>query len=327
MLIDKVLITIQSGRGGNGSNAINVVGSASGADGGAGGNVYVIGDENIYDLSHFTFGKTYKAGNGENGERRLKTGADGKDLIIKVPLITEIRHNKRLICRISKHGQKEPLLQGGAGGFGNTSISKASKDGIYNDSVLPQKGEAGIEKEINLILKLQSDVIFLGLPNAGKSSMLNTLTDAQAKVAPYAFTTLEPQIGLMKGIRLMDLPGLIEKTAEGKGLGTRFLKHTETARLVVHFVSLIEENPINGYKIIKKEVEDISEYLASLPEIVVLTKTDEVDSKIIKKNISAFNKIGINPLTVSIIDDESIEKLKEAIIENLKGERKVTKWD
>lgn len=327
MLIDKVAIKIQSGRGGNGSNAISITGDASGADGGAGGNIYVVGDENIYDLGWFDYGRTYKAGNADNGERRHKTGADGDDLVLKVPLTTEIRHNKRLICRISKHGQKEPLLQGGAGGFGNMSISKASKDGIYDKNVLPQNGESGIVKELNLILKLQCDVIFLGLPNAGKSSMLNTLTDAQAKVAAYAFTTLEPQIGLMKGIKLMDLPGLIERTAEGKGLGTRFVKHTETARLIVHFVSLIEEDPIKGYKLIKKEVEAISPNLAGLPEIVVLTKTDEVDQKTITKYTNKFKKLGIEPLTVSIIDDIAIDKLREAIMSGLKGERKVTMWD
>jgi GTP-binding protein len=312
MLIDTVKIKIRAGRGGNGSLTMNLE-SPTGGDGGAGGNIIFVGDENVYDLSWYDYGRTYKSGFGENGAKGHKTGSDGADLVLMVPLTTEIRHGRRLICRIDKHGQKEVVLQGAAGGFGNISISKESEDGVYDPLALPVEGSPSVDKEITLMLKLQADVIFLGLPNAGKSSMLNVLTDAQAKVAAYAFTTLEPQIGMMQGIKLMDLPGLIEDTAEGKGLGTRFVKHTESTRLVVHFLSLTEADPLNGYQVIRKEIAAISPKLAAVPEILVLTKSDEVTPEIITKVTKDFGKQGIKPLIASIIDDDSISKLRSAI--------------
>jgi GTP-binding protein len=187
----------------------------------------------------------------------------------------------------------------------------------------------GSTKDLVLILKLQSDVIFIGLPNAGKSSMLNLLSDANAKIAAYAFTTLEPQLGLMDGIKLMDLPGLIEGTFEGKGLGTRFVKHTETSRLVAHFISLEnmksteginskdEPDLMENYKVMRKEIENIDPKLFAKPELVVLTKTDSVEPSLVKKGEKIFQEIGVPVVSVSIIDDAAIAKLRAKIKEML----------
>jgi len=316
MLNDFVEIKIKSGRGGNGSMAMNME-HAAGGDGGRGGDIYFQGDENIYDLSWFDNGRTYKAGNGEHGAKKHQQGLDGKDLILKVPLQTVIRRNRRLVTIIDHHNQREIALKGGSGGFGNVSISNASKDGVYDQTALPSIGSEGKLLEVNLTLNLQGDVIFLGVPNAGKSSILNLLTDAKVKVAPYAFTTLEPQLGMMEGIVLMDLPGLIENTAEGKGLGTRFVKHALSSKLIAHFVSLTEQDPIATYHTIRKEIEAIDPRLAQLPEILILTKSDEVTPQIISEVKSKFSKINLSPITVSIIDDDALAMLKTLIKETL----------
>lgn len=316
MLNDYVEIKIKSGHGGNGSMAMNME-HAAGGDGGKGGDIYFQGDENIYDLSWFDNGRTYKAGNAEHGAKKHQKGLDGKDLVLKVPLKTVIRRNRRLVAIIDQHDQKERVLIGGSGGFGNVSISNASKDGVFDQGALPVLGSEGNLVELNLTLNLQADVIFLGIPNAGKSSVLNLLTDAKVKVAPYAFTTLEPQLGMMQGIVLMDLPGLIEKTAEGKGLGTNFVKHTLSAKLIAHFVSLTEQDPIATYHTIRREIEAIDPRLAQLSEIVILTKSDEVTSNLISEIESEFSKINIFPLVLSIIDDAALAKLRDLILKSL----------
>jgi len=226
---------------------------------------------------------------------------------LMVPLVTEVHVKNRVPFRISKHGQREMVLAGGRGGYGNVTIYKHLAENLNSEPV------AGDTKELTLILKLQADVIFIGLPNAGKSSMLNSLSDANAKIAAYAFTTLEPQLGLMDGIRLMDLPGLIEGTYEGKGLGTRFVKHTETSRLTAHFVSLENLDILESYKSIRTEIENIDPKLFAKPEIVVLTKTDSVDAEAIKKAEKIFKKLGVPVVSVSMIDDASIAKLREEI--------------
>jgi len=312
MLKDEVKIKIQSGNGGKGSLAVNLR-HASGGNGGKGGNIYIEGSENIYDLGWFDEDRTYKAGHGESGRSRRKSGSDGADTILKVPLVTEVHVNNRTPFRIAKDGQREMVLAGGAGGYGNITMLK------LQDPKLTEEALPGRSKEIVLELKLQSDVIFIGLPNAGKSSMLNLLSDAKAKIAAYAFTTLEPQLGLMDGIRLMDLPGLIEGTFEGKGLGTRFVKHTESSKLVAHFISMENTDLLEAYNTIRTEIKNIDPKLFEKPELIILTKTDSVDLEPVKKAENLFIKMGLPVVCVSIVDDDAIKSLRNKIKDMLKG--------
>lgn len=308
MLKDKVSITVKSGAGGNGSMSVNLD-KIDGGDGGNGGCIYLLGSENMYDLAWFDNGHTYEAGRGENGAGRHKTGSDGTELVLMVPLTTEVHINNRTPYKVTKHNEKVMILKGGGGGYGNMTQRR------NQDENLSEQGEPSRIKTISLILKLQSDVIFIGYPNAGKSSMLNLLSDAAVKVAPYAFTTLEPQLGLMEGIRLMDLPGLIEGTYEGKGLGTKFVKHTENAKLVAHFVSYENADMMATYQSLRAEIKNISEELYNKPEIVILMKSDEATPEQIKAAESQFKKAGLITISCSIIDDASILKVREAFRE------------
>lgn len=316
MLKDAVTVYVQSGKGGAGSMAM-IFDHANGGDGGAGGNVYVLGKANMFDLSWYDFGHKYKAENGHNGLSRHKSGLDGKDVVLELPLTTDVILNGKYLGTVSKDGQKEMILKGGKGSLGNISLKHESKDGYFDD-IVNEVGEAETG-ELKLVFKLLSDVIFLGYPNAGKSSLLNELTNSHVKTANYAFTTLEPQLGMLDDIILMDLPGLIEGTHEGKGLGTKFVKHTESAKIMVHMVSLENEDPWAIYSSLRKELENIDPKLAAKPELVVLTKTDEATPETISKAVKSFSKHKIKTETVSIIDDEAIEKLKTAIKEKLKS--------
>ena len=310
MLKDKVTVTIKSGAGGRGSMAM-ILSKVFGGDGGRGGDIYLQGDENVYDLNWYEYGHKYKTENGECGKSHHKDGNEARDITLYVPLTTEVFFKKKYQGTVDKHGQKILILEGGRGGLGNTSLKRATMNGIFDEKDPLIDGGPGKTKEMSLILKLKSDVIFIGLPNAGKSTMLNTLTNSKVKIAAYAFTTLDPQLGIMDGnIKLMDLPGLIEGTNEGKGLGTRFLKHTQYARLVAHFVSLENPDPWKAYIDMRSELEKLSKNLYNLPEIIILTKSDELELKEVKKIEKLFSKKGLPVVSTSIIDDESIEKIK-----------------
>ena len=303
MLTDTVKIKIQSGRGGAGSMS-TLKNRGTGGDGGRGGKVFILGDENIYDLNSFNPEKNYKAEDGKSGNTNNKTGAIGKDLIISVPLTTEVLIDGEVAFKITQHGQKELILLGGLGEFGNVSIKRNPK---LEDKIIQSKAE---KETIELVLKLQSDIVFLGYPNAGKSSLLNSLTKAKAKTASYPFTTLDPQIGFMDSLKLMDLPGLIEGTHEGKGIGTKFLKHTESAKLVAHFISLENSDLLEVYESLSKEIKDISEELYNKREVIVLTKTDEIKKDAVDRAERLFENKGLEVVSCSIIDDESIEEVK-----------------
>lgn len=308
MFKDLVKIKITSGKGGSGSVNFDITKRPSGGTGGNGGNVYLVGSSHIYDLTPFKMNLHYKAENGERGSKNNQTGKNGEDLILKVPLATCIYdENGQFVECIEKDGEKKLLLKGGLGGHGNFYYRKGGVATL-------DKHQPGQEGEIlfaTLELELMSDIIFIGFPNAGKSSVLKELTNADAKVAPYEFTTINPQLGRMDDLVLMDLPGLIEGTYEGRGLGTKFVRHTVRSKAVAHFVSLESEDVVKTYKLIREELKNISVDLYEKPEIIVLTKSDLVSEKEIKKAVTALKKFNKNIVISSAYNFDQLEELKK----------------
>jgi len=313
-MIDKCQITVQSGKGGDGIIAFDKFKKADGGDGGKGGDVYIVGDTNVYDLAKLSALGKFKAEDGENGLKNKRKGRDGEDIEIHVPLVTKIYNEDGTeFLTISKSGYKVKILDGGKGGLGNFSLRGKSWDGKFSRT----EGEKSKTRKLKLELNLKSDVIFLGLPNAGKSSIVNALSNAKYKVAPYEFTTLNPQLAVMDGYMLMDLPGLIEGAHKGKGLGTEFLKHTRYAKLLVHCISLENDDIKEVYKDMRKEFLNISEDLYSLPEFVLFTKADIYSTEQLKEKIEELKKEFPNSLAISVYRKEDLELLRNELKKRL----------
>lgn len=307
MFKDKVRLKFRSGKGGNGYISFNRARKPSGGDGGRGGDIILVGSIHVRDLSAFHPNEWYKAQPGVDGGKERLTGRNGENLIVKVPLVTNVYDLEgNLIMTLDKDGEEKILITAGFGGYGNYYFK--GKGPLFREKSTP--GKPGKEIEVKLEVELESDVIFIGLPNAGKSSILREMTNANAKVAAYAFTTLEPQLGICDDIILMDLPGLIEDTSEGKGLGINFVKHTKRTKLIGHFLSLESDDILRDYKVIRKEIDIISEHFKNLPEIIVLTKSDLVDEKVIKDSIKKLKKVNKNIQITSAYDLESMGVLK-----------------
>lgn len=310
---DTTTITCKGGRGGNGVLVFDMYKKVAGGDGGFGGDVYIMGESNLYDLSHLVNGSVVKGSNGRNAliRNQKENASSGEDVIFKVPIKTTVIDEEGTeLFVISEHGQKELIVKGGACGRGNRYFhKKMGKEGRFKAT----DGKPGKEKTIKLVLELYSDVIFIGYPNAGKSSLLNEITNAHVKVADYEFTTLKPQLGRLSGLVLMDLPGLIPDTHKGRGLGTAFVKHTKTAKLILHMISLENEDCVKAYKEMWKELDEIDEKLKNKKELVILTKHDLVGKEKIEKEVKAFKKMKKDFLVVSIHDFDALEELKKKI--------------
>lgn len=320
MLIDDITIKIKAGDGGRGAVAFNknkMSLGPVGGDGGNGGSVYFEGVSDLSALAQFRYKKDIKAKDGANGKRQFNDGPDGDDLVLKVPVGTVI-HNFETgkTEEIIKIGQRIPVARGGRGGKGNFKFRSSTNTSPRQF----QFGAPGESFNIRLELKLIADIGLIGLPNAGKSSLLNELTKAKSKVASYPFTTLEPNLGVYYELILADIPGLIEGASAGKGLGVKFLRHVERTKILFHLISAESENPEKDYGIIKKELEHYSKELAEKTEYVFLSKSDAVPAEEIKKKITALKKIHKNVFAVSVCNRDGMEKVK-SILNKIKAEK------
>ncbi|OHA50551.1 MAG: hypothetical protein A3A97_03185 [Candidatus Terrybacteria bacterium RIFCSPLOWO2_01_FULL_40_23] len=313
MLVDDVTIKVQAGDGGKGAVAFHKTKMSlgpAGGSGGDGGNIYFEGISDLGSLQQFRYRKEFFAQSGKLGGHQLNDGPNGEDIILKVPVGTVI-HNKTkgTNSEITKIGERLLAVRGGRGGKGNF-LFRSSRNTSPKQF---QKGLPGEQFTIRLELKLIADVGFIGIPNAGKSSLLNELTNAQSKVANYPFTTLEPNLGTYYELILADIPGLIEGASLGKGLGIKFLKHVERTKLLFHLVAADAEKPFHDYKTIRKELGAYNKSLLKKKEIVFLSKSDTVDTKELKKKIAQFKKNRIKAYPFSIHDWDTLEKVKKIL--------------
>jgi GTP-binding protein len=314
--VDELKIHISAGKGGNGIAAwlhekSREFGGPAGGDGGNGGNVYVRGVRDIGILAKYRNEKEFRADNGQNGLGKNMFGKKGKDLIIDLPVGSVITNeNSGKEIQLLKDGEEVFLLKGGRGGWGNTHF-KGSKN-VKPRTCTP--GKPGEDASFYIELQLMADAGLIGLPNAGKSSLLNELTNASAKIGAYQFTTLEPNLGAFYGFILADIPGLIEGASEGRGLGDKFLRHIRRTKILLHCVSLENEDLNSVYKTIREELKQYDEELIKKQEIIILTKTDTVTPAIVKKAVTAMKKKSKQVFSVSIIDDASVKKLREDLM-------------
>ena len=316
MLIDDVKIRVIAGAGGKGSVSFNrnmMSLGPTGASGGKGGSIYVKGVSDLNALNKFRFKKEIKAEDGQNGRSQFRDGKDIEDLILLVPVGTVV-HNLKTgqDVGIIKISQQEIVAQGGAGGRGNfhfrSSINTTPKQFEY--------GKPGESFEIRLELKLIADVGFIGLPNIGKSSLLNELTNAKSKVANYPFTTLEPNLGAYYDLILADLPGLIEGASKDKGLGIKFLRHIERTKTLFHLVAADSTNPVSDYRTIREELKKYNKALLEKEEYLIISKRDTVSESVINEITKKLKKLNKNVVQISIFDWDSIEIVKK-ILNNL----------
>jgi len=317
--IDEAKVFIKSGDGGDGCLSFRrekyiEFGGPDGGNGGRGGNIYIQGVKGLNTLVDFRFQKHFRAKKGVHGAGRKRNGAAGKDIILKLPLGTQIYEDDELIEDIVST-KKILLFEGGKGGLGNTNF-KSSTNRAPRKITL---GEKGYEADVVFKLKLIADTGLIGLPNAGKSSFMKKLTAAKTKVGDYPFTTIVPKLGVMrKGDSekiIADIPGLIEGAHTGTGLGFQFLRHIERCTSIIHILDVAEENVVSNYKTIRNELKSYNVDLKNKPEIVVLNKSDLLENEDINKVKKSLMKITKNKVyIISTITNEGIDELKQVIL-------------
>lgn len=317
--IDEITFHAKAGDGGDGvvrwrHERGKEFAGAAGGNGGEGGDVYVRAVRDINVLARHKSVKSFEAGKGVAGQNWSKQGKSGEDLYIDLPIgsIVSNLQTKRVV-ELIEDGQISKILHGGRGGLGNEHF-KASTNVKPEQST---RGMSGEEADFAVELNLIADAGLIGLPNAGKSSLINALTHARAKVGSYAFTTLDPNLGAIHGYVLADIPGLIEGASEGKGLGHRFLRHVKRTKILLHLVSLENEDIKGAYLTVREELAKYDESLAEKREVVILTKTDMADEKKIKAARKALTKYNKDILEASVLDDASIKSLSKEIMKRL----------
>ena len=330
MFTDYAKITIKSGNGGNGAATFRrekyvAAGGPDGGDGGKGGSIYFFVDKDMNTLLDFRYKKIFKAENGENGSGNNCNGKKGEDLYIGVPLGTIIKDadSGKVVADLSEENQKELILQGGRGGKGNTHFATSTRQAPR----FSQDGEKGMEKELILELKLLADVGLIGFPNVGKSTFLSMVTSAKPKIADYHFTTIIPNLGVVKSIYgdsfvIADIPGIIEGASKGVGLGIQFLRHIERTRLLLHVIDvsgLEGRNPVDDFYTINDELRKYSEKLSNRKQIIVANKIDVMQNEQLYKELEELaNKQNIEIYKISAATGEGIDELMNRVTQVLK---------
>ena len=327
MFVDLAKIYVKAGDGGNGAVAFlrekyRPFGGPAGGDGGKGGDVVIVGTSRKHTLLDFEYRTKFKAQNGEHGKGKNQAGRDGEDLIIEVPVGTMVKdaQTEEVICDLVEDGQRCVVAKGGKGGRGNARFASPTNQAPK----YAEKGQKGEERWLILELKLIADVGLIGLPNAGKSTLISKLTKAKPKIADYPFTTLSPVLGVLElseehRLALADIPGLIEGASQGKGLGLDFLRHIERTRLLLHLLDVSdgrEKDPIEAFHIVNKELEQYSQKLLEKEQIVVATKIDALsDRSFLDYLENYFKERGYEFCSISAITGEGLENLRKLLFE------------
>ena len=325
--VDYVKINVRSGNGGKGSAHLRrekyvAKGGPDGGNGGRGGNIVFLSDKNLWTLFHFKFQKHFKAENGGDGSKSRSSGSNGKDEIIRVPVGTVVKDSdtNQILYESINDGDKKIVVEGGKGGLGNWNF----KSPTNQTPRYAQPGISGVEKKLTIELKVLADVGLVGLPNSGKSTLLSVLTDAKPKIANYEFTTLKPNLGIVKHrdyntFVISDIPGIIEGASKGKGLGHHFLRHIERNSILVILISVESENVKKTYDILIKELKTYNSELMDKEKLLVISKCDLIETEDldkIKRNFkSTFNNIDIH--YISSVTMNGITELKDLIWKKL----------
>jgi GTP-binding protein len=323
--LDQAKINIRAGNGGSGSASFRrekfvEFGGPDGGDGGDGGSIIFESERNLNTLIDFRYAQHFKAENGKPGSKRNKTGANGRDLILKVPIGTQVfeEDNNTLIYDFKKNKEKYLIATGGKGGLGNVRFKSSTNRAPRKKT----EGKNGEEFWIWLQLKIIADIGIVGLPNAGKSSLLAALTRAKPKIANYPFTTINPNLGVSyynnKEVTLADIPGLVEGAHKGVGLGDKFLRHIERCKILLHLIDITEKNLVENYKKIRSELKNYDLTLFKKKELIFFNKSDLLENDIIKEKISKFKaQIKKKHRIISIFKKDDIQLIKKELITNV----------
>ena len=323
--LDQAKINIRAGNGGSGSASFRrekfvEFGGPDGGDGGDGGSIIFESERNLNTLIDFRYAQHFKAENGKPGSKRNKTGANGRDLILKVPIGTQVfeEDNNTLIYDFKKNKEKYLIANGGKGGLGNVRFKSSTNRAPRKKT----EGKNGEEFWIWLQLKIIADIGIVGLPNAGKSSLLAALTRAKPKIANYPFTTINPNLGVTyynnKEVTLADIPGLVEGAHKGIGLGDKFLRHIERCKILLHLIDITEKNLVENYKKIRSELKNYDLTLFKKKELIFFNKSDLLEKDIIKEKISKFKaQIKKKHRIISIFKKDDIQFIKKELITNV----------
>jgi GTPase len=329
--LDEAKIYVKGGDGGAGAVSFRrekfiEYGGPDGGDGGTGGDVWVEAANDLNTLIDYRYQQHFKVRTAGHGMGRLRAGNSTEDIVLKVPVGTEIidEDKETVLADLATVGQRYRIAKGGNGGFGNHYFKSATNRSPTNAN----QGQPGEERWIWLHLKLIADAGIIGLPNAGKSTLLSVVSAARPKIADYPFTTLHPQLGVValdeKSFVIADIPGLIEGAHEGAGLGTRFLGHVERCAVLLHMIDVTADDPVASYRTVRKELKAYSKILADKPEIIAFNKVDAIDEKSLEKKLKTFEtKIKLKPLVISAAGQKNIQPLLRAMLKVIDKSRNI----